>query len=259
MNLPHKDLKILLQQHFGRDELEPDQEEIITSILSGRDVLAVTNGRFGQSVCYKLPALVLDGLTLVVSRSRRVVEEESIDLLPAVHINSSLHAGHLQNWIWSIAQGKYKLVYAGPEQFRNRAFLLALTKIPVSLLVIEDAHCISRWGHDFRPDYLDISKAIMEMNNQPRVMALAGACTQRTRDDIRYQLQIDDARTVLTDLAHPDLSLEVMSALSTEDKYDALGTLVRKLEGSGIIYGAEKAYPDRKSLREWPTAHHCCD
>ncbi len=236
MNLSHTDLEVLLKQHFGRDELDPDQEEIITSILSGRDVLAVTNGRFDQSVCYKLPALVLDGLTLVVSRSRRTVEAESIDLLPSVHINSSLHTGHLQNWIWSIAQGKYKLVYAGPEQFRNRAFLLALTKIPVSLLVIQDAHCISRWGHDFRPDYLDISKAIMEMNNQPRIMALAGACTQRTRDDIRYQLQIDDAKTVLTDLARPDLSLEVVSALSTEDKYDTLGSLVRKLRGSGIIY-----------------------
>ena len=205
MNLSHTDLKILLKRHFGRDEFDPYQEEIITSILSDKDVLAVMNGQFDSSVCYKLPAMVFDGLTLVISRSRRAVESENLDLLPAIHINSSLHSNHLQNWIWVIAQGRYKLVYATPDQFRNRTFLNALAKVTVSLVVVEDAHCISRWGHNFRPDYLDISKAMIEMDSQPRILALAGACGQRIRDDIRCQLQIDNTGTVMTDLTRPDL------------------------------------------------------
>ncbi len=135
-----------------------------------------------------------------------------------------------------MAQGKHKLVYVGPEQFRNRAFLFAVTQIPVSLLVVEDAHRVSSWGHDFRSDYLNISKTIVEMDSQPRILALTGACTQQTRDDIRYQLQIHDARTYVLDLARPELSLEVSSAFSPEEKYDILGSLVRKLSGQGIIY-----------------------
>jgi superfamily II DNA helicase RecQ len=236
-NLSDRDLENLLKRHFGRDGFALSvQKEIVTSILSGRDVLAVTHRGFDQSVCYKLPALVLDGLTLVVSRAGQIVEREGIDLLPATHINSSLPTEHLQKRIWDMAEGKYRLIYVGPELFRNRSFLFAITTIPVSLLAVEDAHCISRWGYDFRPDYLDIGRAVVEMNSQACVLALAGASTQRTRDDILHQLQIDDAKRFTLDLARPDLSLEVISAFSPEEKFDALRSLVRKLGGRGIVY-----------------------
>ena len=236
MNFNDRDLENLLARHFGRDEFEPGQREIVTSVLSGENVLAVAHRGSDQSVCYKLPALVLDGLTLVVSRTGQIVETEDNTLLPATYINDSLPAQHLQNRIWGMAQGKYKLIYAGPEQFRNRAFLSAVVKNPVSLLAMEDAHRISRWGHDFRSDYLDISKAIVEMDVQPCILALAGACTQRTQDTILHQLQIYDARRFTLDLARDDLSLEVMSALSHEEKLDILESLIRKLRGQGIVY-----------------------
>lgn len=237
MNLSDTDLENLLKGHFGRDESAlPVQKEIIASILSGRNVLAITHRGSDQSVCYKLPALVLDGLTAVVSRTGQIVERETIDLLPATYINSFLPAEYLQKRIWDMAQGKYRLIYAGPEQFRNRAFLFAITRIPISLLAVEDAHRISRWGHDFHSDYLHISKAIMELDSQPCILALAGGCIQRTRDDVLHQLQIDDAKKLTLDLARSDLSLEVISAFSTEEKRDVLGSLIRKLEGKGIVY-----------------------
>ena len=236
MNFGETDLEHLLEQHFGRDKFEPGQEEIINSVLSGRNVLSVIRPDFDHSLCYKLPALVLDGMTLVVSRSRRIVEKDSSDLLPTTHINSSLSPEHLQNRLWAMAQGKYRIVYVGPEQFRNREFLFAAAENRVSLLAVEDAHCISRWGYDFRPEYVDIAKAIMEMDGEPRILALASACTKRTRDDICYQLQIDLAKRFTLDLTRPNLSLEVISANAPEEKYDTLGSLVEKLQGPGIIY-----------------------
>ena len=235
-SLTNTDLHNLLKRHFDQDEFKAGQEDIIKSILSGRDVLAATHRDFDHSLCYKLPALVLDGMTLVVSRTRQIVEKESSDLLPTTHINSSLSPEHLQNRLLAMAQGKYRLVYVGPEQFRNRDFLFAAAKNRTSLLAVENAHCISRWGHDLRPEYMDIAKFVMEMDSPPCILALASACTQRTRDDIRHQLQISDAKRFTLDLTRPNLSLEVILALAPEEKYDVLGSLVRKLQGSGIIY-----------------------
>ena len=236
MNFSDTDLENLLKRHFGQDEFEPGQEEIVATVLSGNDVLAVAHRGTDQSICYKLPALILEGPTLVVSHTGRIVNKEDKALLPTAHINSSLAPEHLQRRIRNMAQGQYKLIYAGPEQFRNRGFLFALSRIPISLLAVEDAHRSSRWGHDFRSDYLDISKAVMEMDSPPPVLALAGACTQRTRDNVCYQLQIDNAKRVTMDLSLPNLSLEVKTVLSTEEKYKILNTLIRKLDGQGIVY-----------------------
>lgn len=236
MNLSDADFENLLRQHFGQDEFDPDQKEIISSVLSGRDVLAVTHRGFDKSICYRLPALALDGLTLVLSRAHQIVDKEVSDLLPATHINSSLSSENLQKRIWAMAQGEYKLVYVGPEQFRNRAFLFAIAQNPLSLLVVEDAHCISRYGYDFRPEYLDINKALLEIDPIPRILALASPCTQQTRDDICTQLQIDRAEFFISDLTLPNLSIEIKSAISTEEKYDVLESVMLKLQGSGIVF-----------------------
>ncbi len=236
MNFSNTDLENLLKRHFDQDEFEPGQEEIVTSVISARDVLAVTRRGYDQSVCYKLPAMILEGLVLVVSRTGQLVEKEDSAFLPATHISNFLPSEHLQKRIWSMVQGEYKLIYAGAEQFRNRAFLFALSKISISLLVVESAHRVSRWGHDFRSDYLDISKAVTEMDSPPPILALAGACTQRTRDNICYQLEIDNAKRVTLDLALPNVSLEVRTALSHEEKFSILESLVRELSGAGIIY-----------------------
>jgi RecQ family ATP-dependent DNA helicase len=230
------DLEDLLNRHFDQGNFKPGQKEIISHLLSHRDVLAVAYRGFDQSICYKIPAMVLENPTLVVANTRRIVEKENSSYLPATHINSSLSVEHLNKRIRNIAKGDYRLIYATSEQFRNRTFLLALREIPISLFVIENAHRMSRWGHDFRPDYVDVIKFIMEMEDRPCILALASPCTRRTWDDISYHLQIDHIGSFPLDLMRPDLSLEARTALSLEEKHDVLRSIVGDLSGQGVIY-----------------------
>lgn len=224
------ELENILKRYFSQGAFKPGQKEIITSLLSGKDALAVIHGVSDQSVCYRLPALIMDGMTLVVSR--RQIKDESISLLPASHINSQ----NLQDILWAISDGRYKLLYVNPEEFRNRLFLFALARIPISLLVIEEAQCISRWSYDFQFDYPGISKAIMEMDRQPCILALADPCTQRIQDDILHQLQIDNASRFILGSAPSNLSIEVKSIINSEEKLDILRKTFQGSDGPGIIY-----------------------
>jgi superfamily II DNA helicase RecQ len=226
-------LQELLERHFGTDEFVSGQKEIISHILSGKDVLAFVHRESDRSLCYKLPALVIEGIVLVVSRQNQI--NETNDLLPSVNINGSLPPDHIQKRIQEIIDGKYKIVYVGPEQFQNRSFLFALNKIPVSLIVIDNAECISHYGYNFNPQYTNIPKAIKDLDTHPNILSLAGGCTKKTRDDILKRLNMDLAEIITMDVSC-NFSLDVMSVSSDKEKIDILSDLIRKQEGQGIIY-----------------------
>jgi len=223
----------LLERHFGTDEFVSGQKEIISNIISGKDVLAFVHRKSDRSLCYKLPALVIEGIIVVVSRQNQI--DEVNDLLPSVYINNFLPSDHIQKRVQEIINGKYKIVYAGPEQFQNRSFLFALNKIPVSLLVVDNAECISHYGYNFNPQYMNIPKAIKDLDTHPNILSLAGGCTEQTRNDILKQLNMNLAETITMDVSC-NFSLEVISVSSDKEKIDILSNLIRKQEGQGIIY-----------------------
>jgi len=222
-------LEELLRRHFGIDEFIPGQKEIIGNVLSGKDVLAFVQS--DHSLCYKLPALVFDGITVVVSRQNIV--DEANDLLPSVYISNS---PAIDKRIREMIDGKYKIIYVGPEQLQNRSFLFALNKIPISLLVIDNAECISNYGYDFNPYCLNIPRAIADLDTTPNILALVGGCTEQTRNDILKQLKMDLAEIITTNVLFSNTSLEVVSTSSDKEKLDILSDLIRKQDGQGIVY-----------------------
>ncbi|MEK7398333.1 MAG: helicase-related protein [Candidatus Poribacteria bacterium] len=223
----------LLKNHFGRDEFLSGQEEAITNILSGNDVLAIFTRDNDRSISYDLPALVFDGITMIVSRH---IDNPDIDLLPSTYISNSLGSEILQKRIHDIVNGKYKLIYISPEQFQNRAFLFAMKKIPLSLLVINDADRMSRYGYDFSPNYQRIYKVISDLDSQPRILAFIGAGTEKTQLDIIKILHTDSMKIITPDLSYPNVSLDVIPATSEKEKLDKLGALIPELNGRGIIF-----------------------
>ena len=235
-------LNTALHRYFAHDSLRPGQAEAITAILRGQNVLAVMPTGAGKSLCYQLAALLLPGTALVISPLIALMKDQ-LDGLPApvaeqaTTLNSSLASSELAARLARTAQGGYKLVYAAPERLRQRPFLHALKKAGVSLLVVDEAHCISLWGHDFRPDYHFIAATWQDLG-QPPILALTATATPRVRDDIRAAL--GQVRLVLTDLHRPNLYLEARRFRSDAQKQQALASLCREIEGSGIVYAATR-------------------
>jgi len=235
-------LNTALHRYFAHDSLRPGQAETITAILRGESVLAVMPTGAGKSLCYQLAALLLPGTTLVISPLIALMKDQLDGLPPTVTsqattLNSSLEGHELDARLARTSKGGYKLVYAAPERLRQRPFLHALKRAGVSLLVVDEAHCISLWGHDFRPDYHFITHAWRELG-QPAILALTATATPRVRDDI--QSALGQVRLVLTDLHRPNLYLEARRFRAEAQKRQALVTLCRQIEGSGIVYATTR-------------------
>src|SRR5690606_27194601 len=169
-----------LGRHFGFREFLPGQETVVASLLAERDTLAVMPTGGGKSLCYQLPAMVMDGVTLVVSPLIALMKDQVDGLLrkgiPATLVNSTLSASEQSERLREIAAGRYKLVYIAPERFRSPSFLHALQQVPVALVAVDEAHCLSQWGHDFRPDYLRLSLAL-EALDFPQTAAFTATAT----------------------------------------------------------------------------------
>ncbi|MGB9597080.1 MAG: helicase-related protein, partial [Candidatus Poribacteria bacterium] len=223
----------LLKDHFNIDEFIAGQEDAITNILSGENVLAVFPQKKNRPICYKLPAIILDGITIVVSR---YMNEPTVDLLPTTYLNASLENEIFQKRIYEIIDGKYKLVYISPEQIRNRTFLFALKKIPLSLLVIDDAEQMSRYGYNFNSNYKYILNAISDLDSQPRFLVLAGIYTEKIRSDIIKAFNLESMKIIIPELSYPDIFLSVIPATSEMEKLDKLSALISELKGYGIIF-----------------------
>jgi ATP-dependent DNA helicase RecQ len=247
-----REIEAVVQAHFGHESLLPGQAEIIAKALRGQDVLAILPTGGGKSLCYQIPALVdPQGMTLVISPLIALMKDQ-VDSLPpsirpaATHINSTLDGMELDRRMRRLADGRYKLVYAAPERLRQTPFLHALRRAGVTRLVIDEAHCVSVWGHDFRPDYLHIAQARQHLGDPP-LLALTATAPPRVRRDIVQRLSRpshasgDGMAVVATDVHRPNLFLSAVRARSNDEKLQRLLVLCHAESGSGIIYAGTRA------------------
>ncbi|HEX5889036.1 MAG TPA: ATP-dependent DNA helicase RecQ [Pyrinomonadaceae bacterium] len=232
-----------LRTHFGFDNFREGQREVIESILAGKDVVVVMPTGSGKSLCYQLPAMILDGVTLVVSPLIALMKDQVDALqargLPATFINSSIPETEQRARIESLRRREHKLVYIAPERFRSSRFNAALQSIPISLFAVDEAHCISTWGHDFRPDYLRLKHVIRSLGNI-RTLALTATATPYVRSDIVQQLGLEKPQTFVSGFDRPNLRIEVVHTEKEREKITRIKRLAQSHEGSGIVYASTR-------------------
>ena len=232
-----------LQQYFGFTEFREGQDEVIQAVLAGRNTVVVMPTGGGKSLCYQLPALMRDGVALVVSPLIALMKDQVDQLaergIAGTFINSSLSYTETNIRLSRLRMGEYKLVYVAPERFRSQAFMESIAETQVRLFAVDEAHCISHWGHDFRPDYLRMKPAIEHLGN-PQVIALTATATPQVRADICEQLGLTDAQVFVAGFDRPNLALRVMHPATEREKIDILKRLIRHSAGAGIIYAATR-------------------
>ena len=253
-----------LRQHFGFDDFREGQREVIHAILAGKDAVVVMPTGSGKSLCYQLPALMLEGATVVVSPLIALMKDQVDALrargLPATFVNSSIDEREQRTRIDGLRGGKFKLVYVAPERFRSNRFLDALKSINVSLFAVDEAHCISTWGHDFRPDYLRL-KAVAQSLSARQTIALTATATPYVRQDIVQQLGLSKPETFVSGFDRPNLSIDVVHTEKERHKFAHIKRLAKAHEGSGIIYASTRKAVEQVALelREFDlkvTAYH---
>lgn len=227
-----------LEQHFGFREFLSGQETIVSSLLSGRDTLAVMPTGGGKSLCYQLPAMVMDGVTLVISPLIALMKDQVDGLqkkgVPATMINSTLSPQEQSERLQAMSEGHFKLVYVAPERFRSSAFIDALRPIHIALFAVDEAHCLSQWGHDFRPDYLRLAEAVEKLG-YPQTAAFTATATPEVRADILKVLKLRDPLVSISGFERPNLSLQVHQVSGNKEKYERLESLIER-QKTGIIY-----------------------
>src|SRR5437867_588042 len=235
-----------LESHLARFKLNsfrPGQREVISAILDGHDCLCIMPTGGGKSLCYQLPAVAREGLTLVVSPLIALMKDQVDSLtalgIAATFINSSLAPAEAYQRINDMAAGRFDLVYIAPERLRSSLFLEKLRETKVQLLAVDEAHCISEWGHDFRPDYARLGRLRQRLNN-PQTIALTATATPDVRRDIVAQLQIREPKIFITGFSRPNLQFEVQQAMSEPERDQLLINFLRETPGAGIIYSATR-------------------
>ncbi|MEQ8225948.1 MAG: RecQ family ATP-dependent DNA helicase, partial [Candidatus Eremiobacterota bacterium] len=204
----------ILKKYYGYSNFRQGQDKIIKNILSGNDTFAIMPTGAGKSICFQIPAMLFDGLTLVISPLISLMKNQVDALsnlgLPASFINSSLSFPEVKDRIYRAKKGLYKLLYIAPERFDNNYFRDLLKFLSISLLVVDEAHCISHWGHDFRPSYLSIGPFIGELPARPVISAFTATATENVREDIIKLLGLRDGTLYITGFNRKNLFFSVM-------------------------------------------------
>ena len=234
-------LRRTLRDTFGLDALRPGQREVVASVLAGHDTLAIMPTGAGKSLCYQLPALHLDGTTVVVSPLISLMKDQADRLgelgLDASTVNSTLTRREERAELERIGGGGSEFVFTTPERMSDPAFLETLGSATIDFVVIDEAHCISEWGHDFRPSYLALRECVRALGDPP-VLALTATATEEVVEDIRRQLARPKMRVVRTGIYRPNLHFRVERVTGDEQKRAELLRMLAALGGSGIVYAA---------------------
>lgn len=230
----------VLQQYWGYPAFREPQEEVIQQVLQGRDTLAILPTGAGKSLCYQVPALLLDGMCLVVSPLIALMRDQVENLrsrgIPAAAVFSGLSPGELDAVLENAARGQYKLLYVSPERLKTSLFQARLPRMKVSLVAVDEAHCISQWGYDFRPSYLEIALLREQVPGVP-FLALTASATPVVEKDIIEKLQLKDPVVFRKSFLRPNIGF---AALHLENKANKLLELAGKIKGSGIVYARNR-------------------
>ncbi len=231
-----------LRRYFGHDAFRPGQQAVVEALLSGRDALSIMPTGAGKSICYQVPALMLPGVTLVISPLISLMKDQVVSLVqagvPAAYLNSSLTPGQMNTALRRAAQGQYRIIYVAPERLRTEDMAILSQQIGISLVAVDEAHCVSQWGQDFRPSYLSIARFIESLPQRPPVGAFTATATARVREDISRLLALKEPLLVSTGFDRPNLFFDV---IEPKDKTAFVVDYVKRHEGqSGIVYCATR-------------------
>jgi ATP-dependent DNA helicase RecQ len=234
----------VLREIFGFDSFKPGQEEAIRAVLEGRDTLAVMPTGGGKSLCYQVPALMQESLTVIVSPLISLMKDQVDSLLQSsVTDAATLHSGLSPEERWEVERrvrtGEVKMLYVAPERLRSLEFVLALRRAGVGLFVVDEAHCISEWGHNFRPDYLFLPRAVKDLGNPP-VLALTATATPRVRQDILRSLEMRSPEVVVTSFNRPNLTYRVIPTKEKKHKLSRILDVIRNSPPPGIVYATTR-------------------
>ena len=241
------ELESLLKQYFGYTSFRPGQHEVIQTLLEGRDCLAIMPTGAGKSICFQLPALMMPGVTLVISPLISLMKDQVDSLvnqeIPATYINSQCTFEESKARFAAIRAGRVKLVYISPERLENEFFTSFMQSLPISMFIIDEAHCVSQWGHDFRPSYCAIKDWIAALPRRPVVGAFTATATEKVKEDMMNLLGLEKERIFIGGFDRPNLYFRVVR---TNRKLDfALSYVQQHREDSGIIYAATRKEVDR--------------
>lgn len=246
MTAPHDQARAVMRRHWGHPDFRPGQAEAIGAVLDGRDVLAIMPTGGGKSICYQVPALLQEGLTLVVSPLIALMHDQVAGLrakgIAAAFIDSTLPRYEVDQRWTNAEHGQYDVLYVAPERFESELFQARAGRLPVHLLAVDEAHCVSEWGHHFRPAYLTIPDARAQLGDPPTI-AVTATATPAVRRDVVTHLKLRDPKRIVRGFDRPNI---VWSVFRTESKQAQVRDVLDAVKGSGILYAAT-----RRGVESW--------